>query len=208
MWAPTRGCLVGAGGPGVGAPVPRRAIGRRWPAFVLVAVALAAATFVAVDYNGLTEYFACPHTCPSGFAPDGIERAAVGSPGCSGPVGDFCFRAEFISLLTGLTLANVRFNVANPSNGTADPTAPSLPLGREASVTTLGEAGQAVAVWNVTQGSWQYGSGWPVPTDRNTTVVLNTALLSNATLANAYLYVYLTGGFQGGVGFPLFCAGC
>lgn len=175
---------------------------------VLVVVSVAVASFVILDFKGLSEFLACPHTCPSDFAPVGIERAVVGSPGCSEPPATVCYRAEILTTIGGLTLSGLRFNVANPANQTVDPNAPEIPLGPSASVSALDSAGRIVGVWSVHSGMWQSGSSTAVSTSSDTVVILDTGLQSNATLTNAYFYVILTAPNHGAVGLPLFCAGC
>lgn len=175
---------------------------------VPVIVALATTAFIAADFNGLRDWLACPHTCPSDFAPVNIERAATGTSGCQEPPGTVCYKAEFDSAIQGLSLSGLRFNVAFPRNDTIDPNAPGVPLGPSAAVSALGENGEVVGVWSMHSLTWQSGSNWPVPTTSNTTVVLDTGLRSNASLSDAYFFVILNGPSSDSLGFPLFCGGC
>lgn len=194
------------------APASRTAGGRgqssRKAILVVLVVAVGVASFVILDFQGLSEYLACPHTCPSDFAPVGIERTAVGSPGCAEPTTTVCYRAEFASTIGGLTLSGLRFNVANPANQKVDPNAPEIPLGPSASVSALDSAGRVVGVWSLHSTMWQSGSSSPVSTSSDTVVILDTGLQSNATLSNAYFYVILTTPNHGAIALPLFCSGC
>lgn len=179
---------------------------------VLVVVSLLfVASFVYFDHpipgsNCNDWYVYCP-LGPSDFAPVGIERATPGSIGCAAPVGAVCYRADYAPSIPGLTLSGLRFNVANPSNQTINPNAPTIPLGPTATVSALGSDGQVVGVWSMQSMMWQNGAGAPVPPSSDTAVILDTGLLSNATLSGAYLYIILSGTNQA-VGFPLFCAEC
>jgi hypothetical protein len=180
----------------------------RLAAVAILVVAFAVTAFVALDFNGLSEWTACPHTCPSDFAPGGIQRAAPGSTGCQGLSGEVCYEAEYAPSIPGLTLAGLWFSVAAPVNQTLDPKAPDVLLGPNATVSALGPNGQIVGVWNMHSATWLSGAAFPVPSGSNDAVVLDTNLQSNATLSNAYFYIQLAAPNSGGVGFPLFCAGC
>lgn len=176
--------------------------------YVIVCASIAVTAFVAIDFNGLSEWLACPHTCPSDFAPAGIHRVAPGSTGCQGPAGTLCYAVDIASGIQGLTLSGLRFNVANPVNQTVDPSGPSVPLGLGATVSALGSDGRVVGVWGVQASSWQSGANWTVPPSSDDRMTLDTGLQSNATLSSAYFYVILTGPNHGAIGFPLFCAQC
>jgi hypothetical protein len=174
----------------------------------VVLAALGVSAFVAVNFDGVNAYLACPHTCPSDFGGAGIARVAPGSIGCATPAGAVCYRADYASAISGLTLSGLRFNVAGPTNQTIDPDAPGVPLGPTAKVSALGAEGQVVGVWSMPSMTWQIGSGAPVPKSSDDVVILDTGLLDNSTLLGAYFYIILTGANGGSVGFPLACAGC
>jgi len=170
--------------------------------FAVAAVAVASTAFVLAP--GLAAWMACPHTCPSGFAPAGIERQSPGSTGCRLEPTEVCDKALFESRLDGLTLAHIRFEVTNWSSSTVSgPSAPPIPLGPTADVSVLDSTGGIAGVWNVSDSLWVSGSGWAVPTDQDVPVVLDTGLTSNATLTNAEFSIILTDPFQGGLGFGL-----
>jgi len=192
--------------PGPGAT--RHRFATRLAVLALLVAALGVTAFVALDFNGLSVWLACPHTCPSDLAPVGIQRVAPGSTGCKDPFTAVCYRAEFAPSIQDLTLSGLRFNVASPSNQTIDPSAPGIPLGPNATVSAIGPDGQVVGVWSMHSSTWLSGAAWPVASASNASVVLDTGLQSNATLSNAYFYIILTGPNQGSIGFPLFCAGC
>jgi hypothetical protein len=194
--------------PGRGGATPRRVI-----VAIVVVVILAVAAFSAAAillFGGFADYLECPHTCPSSFAPEGIERVSPNSPGCQSPLSEVCFEAQFTSALDGLTLSHLRFVVANESNVTVNgPVAPPLPLGRMATVSALSSSDQVVGVWSVNASIWENGSQWSVPANNsNVSVILDTGLDSNVSLSNAGFFIILTAPYEGAMGFPLFCGGC
>jgi hypothetical protein len=183
-------------------PGPR--LGQPVMIVVFVVAALAVASTAIVLGPGLAAWMACPHTCPSGFAPVGIERQPPGSTGCRPEQSEVCDQAQFESRLDGLTLAHLRFEVTNwSSSSVSGPAAPLIPLGAMAAVSVLDSTGEVVGVWNVSDSAWVSGSGWAVPTDQYVPVVLDTGLVSNATLANAEFSIILTDPYQGALGFGL-----
>ncbi len=190
-------------------PPSRPARRRRDIALVLV-IAVSAVTILVLAAGLLLPWLASIHPGPSDFAPAGIERVSPGSIGCRSTSGSVCYAAVFESSLQGLTLAHLRFVVANASAGenTNGPLAPSLPLGVNAVVTALASPTSIAGVWNVSEGQWTSGGDWPVPVGPNVTVILDTGLASNATLSDAELGIVLTSPYQGSLGFPLYCAGC
>jgi hypothetical protein len=154
-------------------------------------------------------YVYCP-IGPSGFAPAGVERAPAESIGCRSSSGEVCYAAIFEATIHGLTLAHLRFVVANSSPGgdTNGPIAPPLPLGASAQVTALASPGSVAGIWNFSDEQWVSGSDWAVRSTSGVTVILDTGLVSNTTLTDAEFDIVLTSPYEGSVGFPLSCAGC
>lgn len=175
---------------------------------VVIAVSGAAIVFVAGAL--LVPSLVGNHIGPSNFWPVGIERAGAGSTGCLFRAGEACYAVTFGSAFQGLTLDDLHFVVANGSLGstTSGPIAPPLPLGAGARVTVLSSASSIAGVWNVSGNRWISGADWPIPTTQLVTVVLDTGLDSNATLADAEFAIVHTSPYEGSVGFPLYCAGC
>jgi hypothetical protein len=175
----------------------------------IVAIIVAASVLTAAT-GLLLLTLAVPHTEPSDFAPVGMGRAAAGSIGCRSTPHEICYAAIFDTSLQGLTLAHLRFVVANASiGGTPNgPVAPPLPLGMSAQVTALASPSSVAGVWNISEGLWTSGGDWSVPNGPDVTVVSDTGLVSNATLMDAVLDIVLTSPYEGALGFPLDCGGC
>ena len=159
---------------------------------------------VAVFLAGLAVFLLSTHTRPSDFAPAGIERASPGTLGCRSTAGEVCYEALFQSGLSGLTLSHLQFEVTNVSPATTTgPLAPPIPLGPGAQVAVLDSSTSIAGVWNVSNGQWQNGSTWLVPTGPYVPVILDTGLVSNSTLSEAEFAIVLTSPFEGALGFPL-----
>ena len=178
----------------------------RRPDTVWVAVAAISAVAVLVAAGVLLgPWLVSLGPGPSDFAPAGVERVPAGSIGCGPTTGEVCYAASLESLLQGLTLGHLRFVVANGSEGfsTHGPLAPPLPLGAGAQITALAAPAAVAGVWNMSDGQWVTGGDWRVPAGPNVVVVLDTGLLSNSTLEDAYFAIVLTSPYEGSIGFPL-----
>ena len=197
---------------------PRRHSGRLvlWALLAVLAILVGGVLWGLIYFDDLIPgsnctdwYVYCP-LGPSDFAPGNMGRVPPGSPGCAPSSGEICYAANFETSLRGLTLGHIRFVVANSSAGadTNGPIAPPLPLGPGARVTAIAPSGLVAGVWNVSANEWTSGSGGPVPSGVSPTFVLDTALVSNVTLADAEFDIVLTNPYQGAVGFPLYCGGC
>jgi len=193
----------------VGPEASGRADNRLRRGILLVAILTIGASVAIAAIEITPVLFDSHDTEPSDFAPVGIEKLAPGRVGCASTQGEVCYLALFDSALAGLTWSHIRFAVANSSTSTTNgPEAPPIPLGPGARVSVLAASGGISGVWNWTLAEWISGSSLGVPTNANSTVVLDTDLLSNRTLQSAEFAIILTSPFEGAIGLPLYCEGC
>ena len=135
-------------------------------------------------------------------------RVAPGSVGCQPTPNEVCYAVIVENSEKGLTLSDVRFYSAVGTASQSGPIWTPISLGDSARVSALGPPKSIVGVWNYSEAQWTSGSGWGVPTIGDFTLILDTGLLTNSTLEQAYFFVEVTGPFHGGVGFPFACAEC
>ena len=165
---------------------------RRPHAWLFPVVAVAAAIFVVnVSFFWVLANF--QPTGPSVFAPSfGPERVLHGTIGCRSVPAEVCYLVSIESSYWDLPLSSLRFTVAHQSSF-PDPNAVPVSLGPGATVSALNSTSSVAGVWDALNGSWVTGSNRVVPSDRDVSFVLDSGLMSNATLSGAWFSVVLTG---------------
>ena len=166
-------------------------------AVIAVSVSLIAVLVIAPAFQS-------NRTGSSYFAPvSGPARVAPGSAGCPSPTGVVCYSVTVTSTLHGLTLGNLAFRVANlttfPGYNTTQ-----VSLGHLARVSVPNVNDSVAGVWWFSNDTWTIGSATSVVPNSYLTLVLDTNLNSNSTLARAWLAIDLTSPFEGAVYFSLF----
>ena len=142
------------------------------------------------------------HTSPNEFAPNSFSRVPAGSVGCRALPQNVCYSVSIATTLNNLEASNLFFAVSNTSRIQV-PVPSNVPLGPGASISMLNSTSAIVGVWNYSADHWSHAPSGVLPVNVPVSIVLDTGLDSNATLAGSSFYVEFSSDSGGGVGFPI-----
>jgi hypothetical protein len=182
-------------------PAPRN----RRLKIALVSVVVALSVFLVASLV-LVSLLSSLGTSPNSFwFAKGPDRVGPGTIGCRMNPDEVCYSFAFGMVYKGVTLSRSSFQVVNRSYALSGrgSEGPIIPLGPIASVSVLSSTSTIAGSWNYSSSVWSNGSGWVVPTNVNVTVILDTGLLTNATLANTGFEIVLSSPNGGAVGCSL-----